>query len=117
MSLKTARRTFEIQPLGPYSLEESANFVGGWHQPPSEGGSASGHLHLAFLTDEGWEPVGVCLTQSESGVASGEVYGAARGAEGGHQVARSLSPAVGGRALPPGRHRTPLVGRLQRRCP
>jgi hypothetical protein len=28
MNAKTARRTLEIQPLGPYSLEESANFVG-----------------------------------------------------------------------------------------
>src|ERR1700720_4743132 len=32
MMTKTATRSFEIQPLGPYSLEESANFIGAWHQ-------------------------------------------------------------------------------------
>jgi DNA-3-methyladenine glycosylase II len=113
MNLKTARRTFEIQPLGPYSLEESANFVGAWHHPPSEGGSARGHLHLAFLTDEGWKPVGVCLTQSESGVVIGEVYGAADVVEVEHQVARILSLDVDGRDWPEVGQHDAVVGRLQ----
>ncbi|HXB03555.1 MAG TPA: DNA-3-methyladenine glycosylase 2 family protein [Candidatus Angelobacter sp.] len=113
MNTTTARQTFEIQPLGPYSLEESANFVGAWHRAPSEGGSARGHLHLAFLTDEGWKPVGVCLTQSESGVVSGEVYGAADVAEVEHQVARILSLDLDGRDWPDVGRRDPVVGRLQ----
>jgi DNA-3-methyladenine glycosylase II len=117
MNTATARQTFEIQPLGPYSLEESANFVGAWHRAPSEGGSAGGHLHLAFLTDEEWKPVGVCLTQTESGVVSGEVYGAADVAEVEHQVARILSLDVDGRDWPDVGRRDPVVGGLQRKFP
>jgi 3-methyladenine DNA glycosylase/8-oxoguanine DNA glycosylase len=117
MNTKTARRTFEIQPLGPYSLEESANFVGAWHHSPSEGGSARGHLHLAFLTDEGWKPVGVCLTQSDSGVVSGEIYGTASVVEVERQVARILSLDVDGSGWPEVGRRDVVVGRLQRRFP
>jgi DNA-3-methyladenine glycosylase II len=117
MKTKTATRSFEVQPLGPYSLEESANFVGAWHRAPADGRSGSGHLHLAFLTDEGWKPVGVCLTQSESGVVSGEVYGAAGAAEVEPQVARILSLDVDGRGWPEVGRRDPVVGKLQRRFP
>ena len=117
MKTKTARQTFEIQPLGPYSLEESANFIGAWHHAPSEGGSARGHLHLAFLTDEGWKPVGVCLQQSDSGVVSGEVYGAATVAEVERQVARILSLDIDGGEWPKVGRRDAVVGRLQRRFP
>jgi hypothetical protein len=31
-------KAFEIEPLGDYSLEESAGFIGAWHQAPAEGG-------------------------------------------------------------------------------
>ncbi len=117
MSTKTARRTFEIQPLGPYSLEESANFVGAWHQAPADGGSGRGHLHLAFLTDDGWKPVGVCLTQTDSGAVSGEVYGAAGAADVERQVARILSLDVDGRDWPEVGRRDPVVVGLQRRFP
>src|SRR6266849_6705463 len=117
MNTKTARRIFEIQPLGPYSLEESADFVGAWHHAPSGGGSAGGHLHLAFLTDEGWKPIGVCLTQSDSGVVSGEVYGTASLAEVERQVARILSLDVDGRDWPEVGRRDQVVERLQRRFP
>jgi DNA-3-methyladenine glycosylase II len=117
VNTKTARRTFEIQPLGPYSLEESANFVGAWHHAPSEGGSARGHLHLAFLTDEGWKPVGVCLTQNDSGVVSGEIYGTASVVEVERQVARILSLDVDGSGWPEVGRRDEVVGRLQRRFP
>src|SRR5260370_6889537 len=71
---RTETHTFVIEPLGPYSLEESAKFIGGWHEAPAQGPATRGHLHLAFLTDEGWSPVGVCLTQSDSGTVNGEVY-------------------------------------------
>jgi DNA-3-methyladenine glycosylase II len=117
MKTKTGRRTFEIQPLGPYSLEESATFVGAWHQAPAEGGSTRGHLHLAFLTDKGWAPVGVCLTQTESGAIGGEVYGAASAAEVERQVARILSLDVDGRGWPEVGRRDRVVDRLQRRFP
>ena len=108
---------FEIKPQGDYSLEESANFIGAWHKAPSDGDSDSGHLHLAFLTDDGWEPVGVCMRQTQDGVVYGEVYGAvhARGVQ--HQVARILSLDVDGRGWPEAGRRDPVVARLQRMFP
>ena len=112
----TTTRTFEIQPLGPYSLEESANFIGAWHQAPAEGGSSRGHLHLAFLTDEGWEPIGVCLTQDESGPVRGEIYGKATEAVE-RQVARILSLDVDGRGWPDVGRRDSVVARMQRMFP
>ena len=114
MMMKTTH-TFEIQPLGPFSLQESANFIGAWHEAPSEGGLARGHLHLAFLTDEGWRPVGVCLTQHESGVIRGEVYGEAVADAVERQVARILSLDVDGRGWPEVGQRDVVVGRMQRR--
>src|SRR2546422_9909238 len=96
MMTKTAIRSFEIKPLGPYSLAESADFIGAWHQAPAEGGPARGHLHLAFLTDERWEPVGACVTENESGAVHCDVYGVAGLASGERQVVRILSrDAVG----------------------
>jgi DNA-3-methyladenine glycosylase II len=114
MMMKTTH-TFEIQPLGPFSLQESANFIGAWHEAPSEGGLTRGHLHLAFLTDEGWRPVGVCLTQHESGVIRGEVYGEAVADAVERQVARILSLDVDGRGWPEVGQRDVVVGRMQRR--
>jgi DNA-3-methyladenine glycosylase II len=117
MMKKTATRTFEIQPLGPYSLEESANFIGAWHHAPAEGGAALGHLHLAFLTDESWEPVGVCAVQSESGTVRCDVYGTADVAAVERQVARILSLDVDGRGWPDVGKRDRVVEMLQRRFP
>src|SRR6267378_5876140 len=117
MMTKKATHTFEIQPLGPYSLEESASFIGAWHQAPAEGGAAEGHLHLAFLTDDGWEPVGVCARQSESGTVHGEVYGTADVESVERQVARILSLDVDGRGWPDVGNRDRVVEMLQRRFP
>jgi DNA-3-methyladenine glycosylase II len=109
--------SFELQPQGPYSLEESANFIGAWHKAPSEGGSSSGHLHLAFLTDAGWKPAGVCLTQPDAHTIHGDVYGDADTAAVLQQVARILSVDVDGRGWPEVGRRDPVAGRLQHRFP
>src|SRR2546428_4575704 len=109
MMTKTAIRSFEIKPLGPYSLVESADFIGAWHQAPAEGGPARGHLHLAFLTDERWEPVGVCVSQSESETVHCDVYGVADLAAVERQVARILSLDVDGPRRPDVGRREPLV--------
>jgi DNA-3-methyladenine glycosylase II len=119
-------KTFEIQPLGDYSLEESANFIGAWHQAPSEGAinkahpyrraSArvlEGHLHLAFLTDGDWQPVGVCLTQNSAGRVLGTVYGEADADSVERQIRRILSLDVDGRGWPAVGKRDPVVARLQ----
>jgi DNA-3-methyladenine glycosylase II len=128
MNIKAAAKTFDIQPLGDYSLEESANFIGAWHQAPSEGAinkahlyrrasarALEGHLHLAFLTDGDWNPVGVCLTQDAAGGVRGAVYGDADVDSVERQVSRILSLDVDGRAWPAVGKRDPVVARLQRR--
>src|ERR1700694_2791089 len=97
MNTKTAAKTFEIQPLGDYSLEESANFIDAWHQAPAEGGSMEGHLHLAFLSDGDWQPVGVCLTQNAARQVRGTIYGDAQVEPVERQVKRILSLDVDGR--------------------
>ena len=116
MKTKAATREFEIEPLGPYSLKESATFIDAWHQAPSEGG-AGGHLHLAFLTDRDWRPVGVCLSQAGSGAVHGEVYGSPEVGAIERQVARILSLDVDGRGWPAVGRRDRMVAMLQRRFP
>ena len=114
MKAKTATKTFEIQPLGDYSLEESANFIGAWHRAPAEGGATEGHLHLAFLTDGDWKPVGVCLTQDAAGRVHGTVCGDAEADAVERQVTRILSLDVDGRGWAAVGARDPIVARLQR---
>ncbi len=77
-------------------MRASADFIGAWHEAPSEGHAGGGHLHLAFLTDAGWKPVGVCLTQSADSHVHGEVFGDASAVEVQAKVARILSLDVDG---------------------
>ena len=117
--MKTAAvgNSFDIEPLGDYSLKESAGFIDAWHEAPSERGKTEGHLHLAFLTDGDWTPAGVCLTQDAGGVVHGTVHGLAEGDAVRHQVSRILSLDVDGREWPAVARRDPVVGRLQRMFP
>lgn len=96
---------------------ESAGFIDAWHEAPSEGGKSQGHLHLAFLTDTDWIPVGVCLTQDSSGDVQGTVYGDAPVEAVRHQTARILSLDVDGAGWPDVGRRDPVVGRLQKMFP
>jgi DNA-3-methyladenine glycosylase II len=114
--VKTELQTFEIVPRGDYSLEEGANFVGAWHRAPSDGGGTEGHLHLAFLTDGDWSPVGVCLRQQSARVL-GTVHGDAPAATVAKQVERILSLDVDGRGWPEVGTRDPVVAKLQRMFP
>ena len=117
MTTQARTQTFEISPLGPYSLEESARFIDAWHQAPADGGTARGHLHLAFLTDGKWKPVGVCLTQNDAGGVVGEVFGSAATVAVKNQVARILSLDVDGRGWPDVGQSDRVVASLQRRFP
>ncbi|HET7466524.1 MAG TPA: DNA-3-methyladenine glycosylase 2 family protein [Candidatus Dormibacteraeota bacterium] len=108
------RPAFEISPAGGYSLRASADFIGAWHEAPAEGSPGAGHLHLAFLTDSTWKPVGVCLTQDAGGHVHGDVYGEAGAVEVQAKVARILSLDVDGAGWPELGRRDPVVGRLQR---
>ena len=105
--------SFALEPQGSYSLQESAGFIDAWHEAPSEGGEAEGHLHLAFLTDGDWAPAGVCLTQDSSGAVRGTVYGGAPVDAVRPQTARILSLDVDGRDWPNIARRDPVVDRLQ----
>src|SRR5438105_1238652 len=108
---------FELEPEGDYSLRESAGFIDAWHEAPSEGGKTEGHLHLAFLTDGSWTPVGVCLTQEAGSRLRGTVYGDAPVAAVRAETARILSLDVDGRGWPEVAGRDAVVARLQRMFP
>jgi len=108
---------FSIEPLGDYSLKESAGFIDAWHEAPSDGSKAAGHLHLAFLADKDWTPAGVCLTQDAGGQVTGTVYGDAPAAAIRAQTARILSLDVDGRGWPEVGLRDPVVARLQKTFP
>lgn len=108
---------FVLEPLGDYSLRESAGFIDAWHEAPSEGDTSDGHLHLAFLADDDWMPAGVCLIQDAHGRVAGTVYGKADAREVRAQTARILSLDVDGRAWPEVGRRDPVVARLQRMFP
>lgn len=116
--MKAGPRTFEIVPQGDYSLEQGGNFIGAWHRAPSESGDPEGHLHLAFLADGDWTPVGVCLRQDASGHVQGTIYGEGfHGAAVAAKVERILSLDVDGRGWPEVGKRDPVVARLQRMFP
>jgi DNA-3-methyladenine glycosylase II len=115
MKTKTASRTFALEPVGEYSLQESAGFIGAWHQAPADGGRTEGHLHLAFHSDADWKPVGVCLTQAADGRVVGTVYGDADAGSVKDQIARILSLDIDGGGWESVGRRDPVVGRLQRR--
>ena len=117
MSTGAASRTFDLEPLGDYSLRESAGFIDAWHEAPSEGDQVEGHLHLAFLSDGAWVPAGVCLTQDPAGRVTGTVYGTAPVESVRQQTARILSLDVDGRAWPEVGRRDSVVGRLQQMFP
>src|SRR2546430_9832218 len=75
VSTGAASRTFDLEPLGDYSLRESAGFIDAWHEAPSEGDQVEGHLHLAFLSDGAWVPAGVWLTPDAAGRVGGGAFG------------------------------------------
>ena len=108
---------FELDPLGDYSLRESAGFIDAWHEAPSEGDPTAGHLHLAFLSDGTWSPAGVCLTQDGRGRVRADMFGDGDAATVHAQTARILSLDVDGRDWAEVARRDPVVERLQRMFP
>jgi DNA-3-methyladenine glycosylase II len=110
--------SFDLVPLGPFSLAASAAFLEGW-SPAAYRAAAAGHLHLAFVPDEEEAAGGVCLRQPDGadGVVVGEVFGDADPEAVRDQVARVLSLDVDGRGFTQVGRRDPVVGGLQARWP
>jgi DNA-3-methyladenine glycosylase II len=115
--LKAERDSFEIVPRGDFSLQQGANFIGAWHPAPSEGGEPEGHLHLAFLTDGDWTPVGVCLKQDATGRVLGTIHGDRAISAVVKQVERILSLDIDGTGWPEVARRDPVVAKLQQMFP
>jgi DNA-3-methyladenine glycosylase II len=107
--------SFELVPLGPFSLRASAAFLEGF-SPAAYRRAEAGHLHLAFVPDGDEAAAGVCLRQPASAVV-GEVFGEADPEAVREQVARILSLDVDGTGFPDVGRRDPVVGRLQARWP
>jgi DNA-3-methyladenine glycosylase II len=107
--------SFELVPVGPFSLGASAAFLEGF-SPAAYRGAEAGHLHLAFVPDGVAAAGGVCLRQPD-GVVVGEVFGGADPGAVRDQVARILSLDVDGRGFPEVGRRDPVVGGLQARWP
>ena len=107
--------SFELVPLGPFSLAASAAFLEGF-SPAAHRGAEAGHLHLAFVPDGEEAAGGVCLRQPD-GVVVGEVFGDVDSEAMRDQVARILSLDVDGSGFPGVGERDPVVGRLQARWP
>ena len=83
-----------------------------------EGARTEGHLHLAFLGDHDWAPVGVCLVQDSNGRVTGSR--ARRGVavdDVRRQTARILSLDIDGREWPEVAKRDRVVARLQKMFP
>ena len=110
--------SFELVPMGPFSLAASAAFLEGF-SPAAYRAAEAGHLHLAFVPDGEEAAGGVCLRQPEQpdGVVVGEVFGNADAEAVRDQVARILSLDVDGSGFPDVGRRDPVVGGLQVRWP
>jgi len=100
-------REFTIQPVGPFSLQESATFGFGQRS----GRPFDGRMRLAFCLDGYREQVGVVLSQDDAGV-HGQVHGSADLDAVTAQVARVLSLDHDGEAFIAVGQRDPVVARL-----
>ncbi len=107
--------SFRITPQGPFSLEAGTRFLEGF-TPAAHSGSVPDHLHLAFPVEGTWEPVGVCIRQTNRTVIA-DVVGTADRTAARAQIARILSLDVDGSGFAAVGRRDPVVGRLQRSYP
>jgi DNA-3-methyladenine glycosylase II len=107
---------FEIVPRGPFSLAESAAFLAGWPPAAAGGRRWDGHLHLAFVPDDGEGAAGVCLRQ-RSGAVVAELFGRAETDALRRQIERIFSLDGDGDAYLAIGRRDPVVATLQAQAP
>lgn len=107
---------FLSAPRGPFNLNAAISFLGGFTPAARPDARDQEHLHLAFCTEEGYLPVGACVTQAKPGDdVSIEVFGDAAPALVVEQVQRILSLDVDGSGFAEVGRRDPVVGDLQQR--
>ena len=105
-----------LEPLGPYSLAQSARFMRRFSPSPGSAEAADDHLHVAFLLDGSYQAVGACLTEEANGVAV-EIVGNADPDAAAEQVRRILSLDVDATGYEAVGERDPAIGALQERYP
>lgn len=111
-AIDTTTGTFEIEPVGPYSLATAASFEFG----PKERDSQD-EMRLAFAVDNLTDTAGVAIHQDPRGVIHGQVQGSQDLAAVRAQVARILSIDWDGRGWAAVGGRDPVLGDLQARHP
>jgi len=111
----------ELQPVGPFSLGQSIQFLEGF-TPAAYEATSSDRLSFAFIGDEafrqgGTEHIAGALIWEEGGVIVVDTHGAADPDVTHRQIERILSLDIDGRGFADVGRRDPVVGRLQTRYP
>jgi DNA-3-methyladenine glycosylase II len=107
--------TFEIKPLGPFSLAAAQRFAGGFPAGIGGGGVAGTSIVLSFPVEGSATSAAVELHQRVDGVVIGQTDAAASEMPTiVRQAARSLSHDHDGSGWPAVGERDPVIGRFQR---
>ena len=106
--------TFEIKPLGPFSLAAAQRFAGGFPAGIGGGGVAGTSIVMSFPVEGSASSAAVELHQREDGVVIGQTDAAAAGLPTvARQAARSVSLDHDGSGWPAVGERDPVIGRFQ----
>ena len=106
--------TFEIRPLGPFSLAAAQRFAGGFPAGIGGGGVAGTSIAMSFPVEGSGSSAAVELHQREDGVVIGQTDAIAADVPAvARQAARSLSLDHDGTGWPAVGERDPVIGRFQ----
>lgn len=108
--------SFAITPQGPFALQEVARFFQDWEAGPSNSATHDGHVHLAFLAEHTWQPIGVCLRQDGATLHCAVVSDVAPATARVH-IERILSLHTDAREYPLVGERDPVIGGLMEQHP
>lgn len=107
--------TFEIEPLGPFSLAAAQRFAGGFPAGIGGGGVAGSSIVMSFPVEGSDTSAAVELRQDPDGRVIGQTDAAASDLPAVvRQAARSLSLDHDGTGWPAVGERDPVIGRFQR---
>jgi DNA-3-methyladenine glycosylase II len=106
--------TFEIEPLGPFSLAAAQRFAGGFPAGIGGGGVAGTSIVMSFPVEGSATSAAVELHQRADGIVIGQTDAAAADMPTvARQAARSLSLDHDGSGWPAVGERDPVIGRIQ----